>query len=221
MHDIDFRDILMILKKRIWVVILTTVILSVIAGIVSSYYIEPLYQTYTTLVIGRPQSYEGRLEYSDVLLNQKLASTYSEIAKSRYVSNELINRLKLDALNDEVRRKIDVTSVKDTEIIKISVIDKNPDMASIMANEVSKIFIERVTKIMKIDNVQFVDMAEVPIMPFKPKILLNIVIAAVAGIMTGFFLILIHEYFDNTVKTQEDIEKYFMLPVIGVIPRVQ
>ena len=220
MHDSELRDILIIIKKRIWIIILITVILPIITGVLSIYYIEPLYQTHATLLIGRPQGYEGRLEYSDVLLSQKLAATYSEIAKSRYVSNELIKRLELEIPNDEVRRKIDVTSVKDTEIIKISVIDKSPDMASKMANEVSNIFIEHVSKIMKIDNIQFVDRAEVPVVPFKPKIVLNITVAAVAGIMTGLLLILLIDYLDNTVKTQEDIEKHFMLPVVGVIPKV-
>jgi len=43
-------------------------------------------------------------------------------------------------------------------------------------------------------------------------------IAAVLGIMLSTFFIFLREYFDNTVKTQEDIESCFMLPVLGLIP---
>lgn len=220
MPENDLRDIIKIIRKRLWIMILTAVILPLITGLVSYYYMEPLYQTYATLLIGRPEGYEGRLEYSDVLLNQQLAPTYSEIAKSRHVSSELISRLKLEITNDEVRQKIEVSSVVDTEIIKISVIDSNPDMASRMANELSNIFIGYVSQVMKIDNIQFVDKAEVPVKPFRPNIMLNIAVAAIAGLLIGLFFVLLVEYFDNTIKTQEDIEKYFMLPVLGVIPKV-
>ena len=111
--------------------------------------------------------------------------------------------------------------VEYTEIIKITVIDKSPEMASKMANEASRIFTEYVSGIMRIENIQFIDMAEVPAIPYKPKTALNILISAAAGLMTGLLMALLLEYFDNTIKTQEDIENCFRLPVIGVIPEVR
>lgn len=219
MHDGDLKNLLSVIKKRAWIIIFTTILFPVVTGIISIYYIEPLYQTYATLLIGRPQGYEGRLEYSDILLSQKLTATYSEIAKSRHITNELNKKLGLNISNEEARRKFDITSVKDTEIIKIAVIDKNPVMATTMTNELSNIFIEYVSDIMRIDNIQVVDKAEVPEKPLRPNVILNIIVAAASGIMAGLLLLLFVEYFDDTIKTQEDIEKYFMMPVLGTIPK--
>jgi capsular polysaccharide biosynthesis protein len=46
----------------------------------------------------------------------------------------------------------------------------------------------------------------------------NIIIAFIIGLTLGTLIILAIEYFDNTVKTPEDVEKYLDLPVIGTIP---
>lgn len=220
MKEYDIRDYMHVIWRRAWIIILATVVMAIISGIVSVYFLEPVYQTHATLLIVRPLGYEGRLEYTDILLSQKLAATYGEIARSRYVSNELIRRLELDMTSDEVRNRISVTLIKDTEIIMISVKDKSPETAALIANEASKVFMEHVSKIMNIENIQFVDMAEVPQDPVKPKPLLYILFAAASGIVGGILVVLLIEYFDNTIKSPEDVKKYLDLPVVGMIPKI-
>jgi len=57
-------------------------------------------------------------------------------------------------------------------------------------------------------------------MSVKPRKLLNIAIAAVLGMMIGLGLIFLLEYLDNSIKTEEDVERYLALPVIGAIPEI-
>jgi capsular polysaccharide biosynthesis protein len=68
------------------------------------------------------------------------------------------------------------------------------------------------------DNVQFIDPAKVPTNPVKPRPALNIAIAAVLGVMVSVFVIFLAEYFDNTIKTPQDIEHNLGLPVLGSVP---
>lgn len=218
--DYELRDYLTIIRKRMTMLILITLVMSALSGIISIYCLEPTYETYATLLIGRPKGYEGRLEYSDLLLSKNLAVTYGEIARSRYVSNRLVNTLYLNLSYEQIKEKISVTQVNDTEIIKIIVADESPERAAEIANGISRIFMEYVSEIMQIDNIQFIDMAEIPKKPVKPKVYLNVTIAAAAGLICGILLAMLIEYLDNTVKTQDDIEKCFALPVIGVIPKI-
>lgn len=221
MEEIDLRELLSILRKKIWVIVIITILCAGTVGFTSYYILEPEYQTFTTLMIGKPQEYSERIEYDDVLLNQKLISTYAEIAKSRIVAKEIISNLGLSLTYEQLDNKIHVMLVKDTEILKISVKDKDSEAAARIANEIAAVFIKHVAKIMNIENIQVIDRAEVPLKPDKPKPVVNVVIASALGMMLSILFVFAHEYFDNTVKTQEDIEKYFMLPVIGVIPEVQ
>ena len=72
---------------------------------------------------------------------------------------------------------------------------------------------------MKIENVQVIDKAEVPMNPVTPRINLNIAIAGVLGLMASMFLVFFLEYIENTIKTPSDVERYLELSIIGMIPK--
>ena len=224
MEEISLREYFFILRKRLWLIVLLTVISVVISGVVSYYVLEPEYQTFTTLMVGKPKDYQNmdnKLEYNDLLLNQKLVSTYGEIVKTRLVTDEVIEKLNLNISDKEFREKVNVNLVKDTEIIKLEVTDKDPELAAKIANETALVFMKNVKEIMKIENIQVIDKAQIPENPIKPRPKLNMAIAGVLGLMIGIFLVFLLEYLDNTIKTPEDVEKYLDLPVIGTIPMVE
>ena len=224
MEEISLREYFFILRKRLWLIVLLTVISVVISGVVSYYVLEPEYQTFTTLMVGKPKDYQNmdnKLEYNDLLLNQKLVSTYGEIVKTRLVTDEVIEKLNLNISDKEFREKVNVNLVKDTEIIKLEVTDKDPELAAKIANETALVFMKNVKEIMKIENIQVIDKAQIPESPIKPRPKLNMAIAGVLGLMIGIFLVFLLEYLDNTIKTPEDVEKYLDLPVIGTIPMVE
>lgn len=75
-----------------------------------------------------------------------------------------------------------------------------------------------VTSGIKTTNVQVVDYAAIPTRPFKPNIPLNMLLAALAGVMAGVFLTFVFEYFDNTIKDEEEVKKRYNLPFLGAIP---
>lgn len=219
MEEIELRELFYILVKRLWLIALITILCVITSGIISFYVLEPEYQTFTTLIVGKPKDYNDEIEYNDVLLNQKLVSTYGEIVKSRTVSNEVVNNLGLSITPEQLKERVSVTSVKDTQIIKIQVTDGDPQLAASIANELATVFTKHVIRIMKIDNVQTIDAAEVPMSPVKPKHMLNMAIAGVLGVMVSVFLVFLLEYLDNTIKTVEDVQRHLDLPVIGMIPK--
>ncbi len=205
-------------------IILMTILSITASGLVSYFVLEPEYQTFTTLIVGKPKDYQNvdnKLEYNDLLLNQKLVSTYGELVKTRIVADEVIKNLKLDMSYKEFREKVNVNLVKDTEIIKLEVMDTNPVLAAEIANETAQVFMENVKDIMMVENVQVIDEAQVPDIPIKPRPSLNMAIAGVLGLMVSIFLVFLLEYLDSTIKTPDDIERYLNLPVIGTIPMVE
>lgn len=224
MEEISLREYFLILRKRMGLIILLMILSITTSGLVSYFVLEPEYQTFTTLIVGKPKDYQNvdnKLEYNDLLLNQKLVSTYGELVKTRIVADEVIKNLKLDMSYKEFREKVNVNLVKDTEIIKLEVMDTNPVLAAEIANETAQVFMENVKDIMMVENVQVIDEAQVPDIPIKPRPSLNMVIAGVLGLMVSIFLVFLLEYLDSTIKTPDDIERYLNLPVIGTIPMVE
>ncbi|KXZ40584.1 Capsular polysaccharide biosynthesis protein [Alkalithermobacter thermoalcaliphilus JW-YL-7 = DSM 7308] len=216
-EQIELRELLYILRKRIGMISIITVIAVIISALVSYFILKPQYETSTTLIVNKAYE-EDRINHNDIMLNQRLVSTYGEIVKSRAVLEKTIKDLKLENTYEQLQGNIKVTPVKDTQIMRITVSGNDPALITKIANTTAKNFIDEVTRIMNIENVQIIDTAKLPKNPIKPKRSLNIAIAFVLGIMLGVFIAFLIEYLDNTIKTPKDIENHLDLPVIGVIP---
>jgi succinoglycan biosynthesis transport protein ExoP len=75
-----------------------------------------------------------------------------------------------------------------------------------------------VSETLKECNIEVIDKAEVPKMPYKPNKRLNIILAMITGLFGGIGLAFLSEYIDNTIKSPEDVEKRVYLPSLGLIP---
>ena len=216
--EIDLKEYLDIIWSKKWLILGITLLATLISGLVSFFVLQPVYEASTTIMIGKSNTSEQSIKYDDVMLNQKLVNTYSEIIKSNTVLEEVVSNLKLGQSATQLKENVTVNPIGDTEIIEIKVNNSDPVLATNIANDLSEVSMENVKEIMKIDNVQVIDRAEVPNDPVKPNEIMNIIIAAVLGFMIGIGIVFLREYLDNTITSPNDIEKYLDLSVIGVIP---
>jgi capsular polysaccharide biosynthesis protein len=127
--------------------------------------------------------------------------------------------MKLDMTSKELNRKIAVSSEQDSQVVNITVQDEDPKMATDLANEIATVFQKEISSIMNVDNVSILSKAEVdPEMgPVQPKPLMNIAIAFVVGLMISVGLVFLIEYLDNTIKTENEIESIFEIPILGSV----
>ena len=218
--ELDLKEIMHIIRKRLWFIVLVTILAVGAGGVISLFVLEPVYRASVTIIVGKPSNYldGNRLQIEDLNLNQRLAKAYGEIIKSRGVLEDVISQLKLNLTTQQLKEKTLVKLVEGTEFITISVTDTNPKRAADIANKIAEVFRFKVVNIMKVDYVQILDDAIVPRLPIKPRLELNMAIAGVLGIMTSIFVVFLLEYLDNTIKTPEDAEKYLGLNIVGIIP---
>jgi capsular exopolysaccharide synthesis family protein len=146
-------------------------------------------------------------------------STYREIARSKIVTNQVIEKLNLNYEYKDLREKVDVTLLGDTEIIEIKVRNNSAIMAAMIANETALIFTENINRLMPIDNIQIIDKAEVPVLPVSPIMIQNMAIGFILAFMLAVLFIILLAYMNNKILVQEDITNYIGAPVIGAIPK--
>ena len=219
-NAIELKDLLIILRRRLWMVILITFITTAISAAVSIYVLKPVYQANTTLYVGKNADLKGSMVYQDVIMGDQLVKDYRELAKSRLVTGMVISEWKLvNTTTSQIADMIGVNLKNDTRIIEITAQHSNAEFAKNVANKVADVFKRMAVKLIDANNVQIIDMAEVPPKPIKPNKELNIVIGFILGLMISLGLVFLLEYLDNTLKTADDIEKYLGLAVIGAIPK--
>lgn len=206
------------LSRLVWV--LLTIILVVICGNLFSYYTKvPMYQSSTTIILAKEDKVEDKYTQTDALLNQKLISTYREIIKSRTVLTQVIRNENLKYSVEELSGFINVSNVEDTEIIKITVSNKNKNHAVRVANAIAPIFKEEVMKIYNINNVSVLDKAIVAKDPYNINYLKENVIYVLIGFVLASGVIFTIFYFDTSVKSTEELEDKLGLTVLGVVPK--
>lgn len=221
MEEIQLLDLYYIIRKRIRIILIITIMSTIVSFVVSNYFITPMYETFTTLMLGKPADYEStQYSYQDILTNQKLIGTYGEIAKSRVVLQKVADNLDMDLTLDKLKDKISINLLNNTEVIKVTVKDSDPQKAVIIADEMAKVFMTEISSIMKINNVQVIDKASTPTDPVSPRVKLNVAIGMILGLMMSTFLVFLIEFLDQTIKVTEDVEKNLDLPVLGMIPEI-
>lgn len=183
-----------------------------------AYNLAPVYEAETTLYVGKKTDTEG-VSYTDLNIGASVVLDYQEIAKSRIVAATTIQELEYTDISvDDLTGSISVNQRTDTRVIEITVIDTDPEKAMILTNKVADVFKRKIVEIMQVENVQVIDAAELPIHPISPGKRTVTLIGVLLGAVLGVGIIFLIAYFDNTIKTPEDIKKHLNLPVIGTIP---
>lgn len=221
MEELDLKEILMLFWNKKVKILLIVAIFMLIGIIYTIGFVTPVYTSSTTLLLatsGNSADKTNTITTTDITLNSKLVSTYSTLIKSKTVLRQVISNLGINISEDELEKNITVSQEKDTEIIRISVTNADATTAAKVANEVAKVFSQRVSEIYKINNVQVVDQAEVDTIPSNINHAKDIMIFACVGIVVSVMYVLIANMLDTTIKTAEEVEKEFKLPVLASIP---
>lgn len=94
-------------------------------------------------------------------------------------------------------------------------VDVNKELMNNLLQRLNEVGVAAMSKA---SSIQIVDRAMYPKRPFKPNLPLNFFLSVMFGLMGGIGLAFVLEYFDNTVKDTETIEKSMRLPSLGMIP---
>ena len=217
MEELDLKKLISIFWNKRLHIIVITIIAIVLGTIYSFYFVTPKYESSTTLVLINTN--KETVTSSDIGLAKNLIGTYRQLVKSKSVLRPTINNLGINESEETLSKKITVSELEDAEMLKITVKHDDPVQAMKIANEVTKVFSERVSQIY-IDNVYVLDEAEESIVPCNVNHIKDILIFFVIGLVISIVYVLIANMFDNTIKDAEDIENTTELISLVSIPYV-
>ena len=225
MEEIDLKELFNIFWNKKLEIILVVFIFAIIGVVYTVGLKTPMYSSYTKLVLVMSETKDGdssnSITATDVTLNSKLVSTYSELVKSKNIIRQVIKNLGIEDSEETLRKNVTVTSVEDTELIQITVTHENPTFAAKIANEIAIVFSEKINEIYNINNLYIVDEAEVPDEPSNINHTKDVILFAMIGLVLSAAYVFILNMLDNTIKTSEDIEKGLNIPVLVTIPFIE
>lgn len=215
-EEIDLLELFYEVKNNFSLIVGFTVLGSVLSLVFTLFILKPQYESSSTIYI-QPKVVENQLNYNDVLTSQKMAVTYTEIAKSNQVLNQVSPFFAKDMDEETIKDSLSVESVKDTQIISITATTIDPELSAKIVNRVVSVFVEEVKQIMEIDNLRVIDVAIPNGQKVAPSTSLNIMIGTVLGMMIGLGIVFMRKVLNRTIQNRQEAESILGYPVLGEI----
>ena len=191
----EIRSYLRIIIRKLWI-ILPIVILTLGATVVYTNRQQPVYTARTTFVARLNQEFidnKGNASALDVLSRRtEIATTFSEVAKSRRIKFYAAERLGL-SLDDRKNLTVDSRLLAGTNIIEISTEGYNPKLVSDFTNSLGAATIDYVNSLYEAFELIPLDEAIAPTAPSRPNKLFNYILGAIVGLSLGLGLAFLSE----------------------------
>ncbi|WP_017726185.1 YveK family protein, partial [Halalkalibacterium ligniniphilum] len=125
-ETISLRELFATLKKRITMIVLITVLATGLSGIVSYFFLTPMYQTTTQILVSQQATgAASALQSAGFDVDSDYIQTYNVILKSPYILNEVIEELGLDRSHQQLIQQLQVSQEGQSQVVTIRVEDVN------------------------------------------------------------------------------------------------
>ena len=215
--EIDLGEVFHLVISKLGVIILSGILLGVLSIIGTMLFITPKYESTTKIMVLNKQD-NNTLTSADMQTSTQLTKDYAELIQSRTVLEGVIAQLNLDMTYKEMLNKVSVETSSDSRIVSICVTDEDPYTASEIANAVRDMAAEHIQSVMDIEAVNVVDTANIPNEKASPSLAKNGVIGGLLGVIIAMAAVIIIYLTNDTIKVEEDVERYLGLSVLGSIP---
>ena len=214
--EIDLLQLFRALKKRILWIVGAGVIMGGAFVLFSKFAITPQYTSTSMVYILSKETTLTSL--ADLQIGSQLTQDYKIIVTSRPVISEVIDKLKLDISYENMVSKITINNPNDTRILSITAQDPDPVMAKDIADSVAKTSSEYIGDIMEMVPPKVIEEGTVSDKKASPSNGKNAMIGALLGIVLVCGLTVVEELLNDTIQTEEDVEKYMGLTVLASVP---
>lgn len=212
---IDLMEILKQLKTHIRSIILTTLLIALLAGIITVFVIPKKYESTVRLYL-KPDSTTGVSDYSQVNANNLLVNNYVEMIRGNNITEKAATALKID--QDELSSSLVVTNETNTQVISITSKTTDPALSKRIVDQVTETFRDEVRENLNVTNITIIDNSKIATSPVSPSLPKNLAIGALAGALLSIAYVIIRMLMDTRIHNKDEAEQYLGIPNLGAVP---
>ncbi|MDB4745864.1 polysaccharide biosynthesis tyrosine autokinase [Verrucomicrobia bacterium] len=154
-------------------------------------------------------------------LKQSLSEAAEDALKSTILAAEQAHA-KLQKLTQLVQDRETAHLSLNEQRIKYDIESRNAEQLRELYNTLlSRLEEVRIAQRSHTSNISFVDRAEVPFEPVKPRVVLTLLLSVFGGLILGSGVALFVNFLDDSIKSQEDVESYLGLTFLGYVARIK
>ena len=202
--EIDLIDLAWALLDKIHYIVLCFLIGAVIMNAYSYFLVRPTYKSTAKMYV----------------VGTSLTADYEQLMLSYPVLKQVINKLNLDMDSDTLAKMITLENPTDTRILNINVVSTDPKSARDIANTLMEVSVDYLPKTMSTNAPNVAQKAKLADHKDGPSYTKYTMIGALAGAFLYCMYLVVKYLMDDTIHTADDMEKYFDIVPLAVIPDV-
>jgi capsular polysaccharide biosynthesis protein len=212
--NVELSGYLAVARRWWWTLIVSAWIAGLTGYLVAST-IPPTYESQVKVLVGPLNTSTEVLRSSGLLVQ-----TYAQYVTTREILSSTIQELGLDLTPEDFAAATRATANDVTRILTIRVQAADPQQATDLANTLAT-ELEQLTSggLSQPEGlIQIIEFARPNDVPVAPQVSLLVILAALAGVVVAIVLVLLLEYFGNTVRTGRELANLAGAPLLGTVP---
>ena len=218
--EIDLIDLAWALLDKIHYIVLCFLIGAVIMNAYSYFLVRPTYKSTAKMYVVSA-SKNSVVDLDALNIGTSLTADYEQLMLSYPVLEQVINKLNLDMDSDTLAKMITLENPKDTRILNINVVSTDPKSARDIANTLMDVSVDYLPKTMSTNAPNVAQKAKLADHKDGPSYTKYTMIGALAGAFLYCMYLVVKYLMDDTIHTADDMEKYFDIVPLAVIPDVE
>ena len=218
--EIDLIDLAWALLDKIHYIVLCFLIGAVIMNAYSYFLVRPTYKSTAKMYVVSA-SKNSVVDLDALNIGTSLTADYEQLMLSYPVLEQVINKLNLDMDSDTLAKMITLENPTDTRILNINVVSTDPKNARDIANTLMDVSVDYLPKTMSTNAPNVAQKAKLADHKDGPSYTKYTIIGALAGAFLYCMYLVVKYLMDDTIHTADDMEKYFDIVPLAVIPDVE
>jgi len=220
--EIDLMRIIAVLKKKLWLLLLVSLLFSGASFAYTQFFVTPLYRVSVSLFVDNASG-EGAPGRTPAEINaaRQLVDTYIVMASSNTVLSQVAIELDNAYSADDIRYMMTTTTIRNTEIFGIEITHTSPDEAALIANTLADVAGDVIAGFIEGSSLRVVDFAQLPDAPFSPNLLQNVLLGFLIGLFLTAGIVIFLDVQKDNIKAADKTETLYGMPILGVIPNLE
>ena len=221
---IDLREIAYVLMEKLHYIVMFLLVGAVVFNMYSYFLIKPTYTSTSRLYVVSATK-DSVVNFSDLSVGTNLTKDYVELLLSYPVLDKVSEKIEKDydykISYESLQKMISLENPEDTRILNINVTTTDPKVSKTIANALADEAVEYIPDTMGTFKPNIAQVAREAKIKTGPSYLKYTAIGALLGTLICMAWFIFKYLSDDTIKTKEDIEKYFGMTPLAVLPYVE
>lgn len=220
MHDdemeIDLREIFYALKKRIFMILAVGLLCGCLSCVYTKFFMTPVYTSTSSILVLTKETTLSSL--ADLQMGSQLTKDYTVLTTSREVLQKVIENQELNISYKALKSCITLDNPTDTRILNVSVTYPDAEKAKAIVDELANVASSYIGDKMEVIPPKIIEDGEIPTVQTSPSMSKNTMLGLLAGLILSAGIVVVITIMNDSIKTEDDIEKYLGISTLAVVP---